>query len=63
MITTKENKSVVYAVEYSYGEIKLLNHHEISFVKYSNGCNKKKMNIFFFSFEALHCHQQTTEYF
>ena len=49
----KEKKSVVYTytVEYSYGEIKVLNHHEISFIKYSNDCNKRKTsndNIFSF---------------
>ena len=39
----KENTSVVYIVQYSYGEIKLSNHQEISFIKYSNECNKKKI--------------------
>ena len=48
--TRKEKKSVAYTVDYSYGELKLSNHHEISFIKNSNECNKKKISndyIFF----------------
>ena len=46
--TRKENRPVVYTVEYSYGEIILMIHHEISFINHSNDCNKKKLGNDFF---------------
>ena len=51
---------MVYAVEYSYGGIQLLNHHEISFTKSSNDCNKTKTSNDYFFFHLSH--QQATEY-
>ena len=53
-ITRKENKSVVYTFEYSCGEIKLSTHHKISFIKYSNECNKKKMSNDYIFFHLRH---------
>ena len=50
----KENKSVVYTAEYSYGEINLINHHEISFIKYFNDYNKQKTRNNYIVFHLRH---------